>query len=142
MSDKRFFLSWLYSSLAMYSLFYCWHGLLLNDFAALDFPKNAFLLVSLLIYLVIGLGMVFVFSSTKLERWKNNLPLKGLIIGAIIGVILYLFSLVIGISFSKNMSIKYILFDLTWQLIEQGIGGAVIGLCYTYLRKESFSKRT
>ena len=53
--------------------------------------------------------------------------LRGAISGAILGFILFALVTVLGISFTKNINITYIIVDCAWQIAEQIIGGLVIG---------------
>ncbi len=53
--------------------------------------------------------------------------LRGVISGAAVGFILFALVTVLGISFTKNINVTYILVDCAWQIVEQIIGGVIIG---------------
>ena len=38
----RFFISWILTALVMFTLFYYWHGVILNDFKRLNFPLTVY----------------------------------------------------------------------------------------------------
>src|SRR5687768_11411061 len=54
MPNKRFFISWIGSSVVMFALSYLWHGILLNDFKILanTFPLSVFLTFAGIVYLI------------------------------------------------------------------------------------------
>lgn len=54
--------------------------------------------------------------------------LRGVASGFILGFILFAVITVLGISFTKNVNLTYILVDCAWQVAEQILGGLVIGL--------------
>ena len=85
MLTKRFFISWLLSSLLMFLLSYVWHGIFLTDLSRLSYPKALFLFFAAIVYLMIG-------------------------------------------SFSTGSKLENMILDITWQLIEQGMGGLVVGI--------------
>jgi len=53
--DLKFFISWLACSASMFLLSYGWHGFILNDFLKISYPLDIFLIISVLVYLGIGL---------------------------------------------------------------------------------------
>lgn len=124
----RFFISWLLSAVVMYSAFYVWHGLFLNDLERVSFSIPVFLILSALVYLVISFVLYKIYESTFLTQKIHDPLLKGVITGFLLGFCLFAFVTVLGISFTKNISITYILADFVWQISEQIIGGLIIGL--------------
>ncbi len=130
-SIKRFFITWIITSLVMFSISYAWHGIFLNDFSRLTYPKEIFFIFSSIVYLVIGFVVVKVIDSKILERFfHRKLFLEGLIKGMFCGFIFFLIATVIGVSFNPVSGIKNLLFDMGWQIVEQGIGGCTVAIMY------------
>ena len=130
MNTKRFFLAWILSSLIMFGLSYVWHGVFLNDFERLSYPKEIFLTGSVITYLILG----FLVTQLFLMKFPRNIEkkplLRGIIAGVLLGIATYVVSLVIGVSFSSSLTTKYILFDMLWQSIEQMCGGITVAFVY------------
>ena len=130
MSLKGFFLAWLFSALVMLGASYLWHGVILNDIERLNYPKEIYLTGSIITYLILGFVLTKIYLM-KFPRPISKRPmLRGIISGASLGIVAYILSLVIGVSFSSSLTIKNILFDMTWQITEQIIGGIVVGIAY------------
>lgn len=51
-----------------------------------------------------------------------------------LGFFIYLIAFVFGISF-KGSGTEHIVVDFAWQMIEQGIGGGVIGFVYAMAKR-------
>lgn len=130
MTKKGFFLSWLLSSLIMFSLSYLWHGVFLNDLERLSYPKEIFLTGSIITYLILG----FIVTKIYLKKFPKQIAkrplIRGLISGAMLGIATYIVALVIGVSFSNTLTPQYILFDLLWQTVEQTFGGVTVAVVY------------
>lgn len=121
MFKKEFLVIWLLSSVVMLGLSYTWHGVLLND---LDNQPTTFFPLLLVVYLVIGFALTFAYYYVQTKR---VLKYKGLLLGAVFGFFIYLIVYVLGLSL-KNSSQEYlVVFDFLWQMLEQGIGGGIIG---------------
>ena len=133
---KRFFISWILSSVIMFSLSYLWHGVFLTDFSRLNYPKQIFFVFAIIVYLIISLGIVVVFSHNKLDFLKKRPLHKGLLVGAAFGMALYMITLVIGVSFTRTMTLGNILFDCGWQMFEQGVGGVAVGFASVLVSSE------
>ncbi len=134
MLSKRFLISWLASSVAMFILFYVWHGLFLTDFARLSYPKEIFLIFSSFVYLIIGFVVARAIDSKILEKYFKRKPLiKGLISGAVCGFSFFIMATVVGVSFSAGSRIENLLLDVSWQVIEQSIGGLVVGIVHVFV---------
>jgi hypothetical protein len=128
---KRFLISWIITSVVMFILFYVWHGIFLNDFSRLSYPTELFLVFAAITYLIIGFVMVKVFEAKFFEKlFYRRLFLKGLIKGCLCGFMFFIVATVVGVSFNTGAGIKNLLFDLAWQLFEQGVGGIVVSVTY------------
>lgn len=130
MLNKRFLIGWPICAVVMFSASYVWHGVILNDYDRLNYPKSFYLTIAAFVYLFLGALVTRAYSSEIIKKITSAPLAKGLLSGAICGVVIYLIALVIGISFSSTISMKYIIVDLTWQAIEQSIGGLVVGYYY------------
>lgn len=126
---KRFFYTWIISSIGMFLLSYLWHGVILNDFSRLNYPKEIFLLLAALTYIFIGFVVVKIYEAKFFEKLFIHKPIfKGIFKGAICGFIFFLIATVVGVSFNTGSGLKNLAFDATWQVLEQAIGGGIIGL--------------
>lgn len=130
MKIKGFFLSWILSALVMFSLSYLWHGIFLNDFERLSYPKEIFLTGSIITYLILGFLVTKIFLTSFPKPIVKKPFLRGVVSGSLLGCATYVVSLVIGISFSSALTTKYILFDLLWQTFEQMCGGITVAMVY------------
>jgi len=123
----RFFVSWIVAATAMYSAFYVWHGVILNDFKNIQFPHSWFMLLSSIAYLVISFISYRVFE-TKLISKIDNLVVRGIISAMLVSISLFAIMTVLNISFTKNATSFYLMIDFFWQIIEQCFGALFIVL--------------
>jgi hypothetical protein len=131
---KRFYISWIISSLVMFLLSYVWHGIFLTDFSRLTYPKEVFFIAAAFVYLIIG----FVVSkaidvSFLVERFKRKPLLRGLLSGSVCGFFFFLIATVVGVSFSTGSKLENILLDVSWQVIEQALGGIAVGVVHIFV---------
>lgn len=122
--DSGFFMSWLITFIFLYAISYTWHGVLLNDLSRVTYPIEMFLLFVAVVYFVVAFGLNLLIL---LFPYIENKALKGLTIGAAAGMFIYLIAFVFGISFYSNPTLSHILFDLSWQVVEQASAGFVAG---------------
>lgn len=130
---KRYFISLLASSIVMYGLSYCWHGLFLNDYQLIQYPLGIFLAAAAVAYLMIGALLGRLFIAPQLDRVSRHPLLRGPVAGVLTGVAVYVLALVIGVTYNKELDLKFIVMDVVWQAIEQAIGGFVTGLVYMFV---------
>lgn len=136
MFNKKIIFPGLLSTLVMFCLSCLWHGVVLNDFARIQYPMPVFLGFLALLYVVISLLMVV--ASRYLNSPKNNYS-KGAIIGLTTGGIVFLIAFVLGLSFTPNYEPIMALMDFVWQIIEQTSGGLVAAYAITAIeRREAF----
>jgi hypothetical protein len=134
MLTKRFFISWLVASAIMFMLSYAWHGIFLTDYSRLSYPKGIFLIIASFVYLIIGFIVAKAIDIQYLAEKFNRKPiLRGALSGAACGFMFFLIATVVGVSFSTGSKIENLLLDVTWQVIEQGIGGVVVGLAHIFI---------
>jgi len=115
----------LISAAIMFGLSYVWHGVLLNDYVNIRIPMWLYFLLSSIVYVLIALVISILFRFTYIPDAKH----RGLLIGASLGFFIYMIAFVLGVSFSQS-SVSHIAVDFVWQMIEQGVGGVSVGLCY------------
>jgi hypothetical protein len=119
----------------MFTLSYAWHGIVLNDFARLNYSKSVFLVFAAFTYIMIGFVIVKLMEMQFYEDFfMERQLLKGIVTGMICGAVFFLIATVIGVHFNSESGIKNLVFDLAWQLIEQGVGGGVVALVYVVTR--------
>lgn len=121
----RFFLSWIISAIVMFTLFYVWHGVFLNDFKRIQFPIVWFVLFAALTYLIFGAGIYFLYESQVMKK-VSNFILRGLICGVIAGFSLFMIATIVNISLTKHLSLNHLLIDCVWQMTEQAIGAMIV----------------
>lgn len=130
MLSKRFFISWIASSLGMFAAFYMWHGMFLTDFMNLAYPEEIFLVVAAIVYLIVGFILNKVYEIRLLLRFQRKPVLRGVAGGAILGIALFMVTMVMGVSFSGTRTLADLLLDVSWQLVEQSLGGAIVGIVH------------
>lgn len=139
---KQFYASWICSTGAMFGLAYFWHGIVLNDYSLLNYPLGVFLSCTAFVYLIIGFIISYIYRFLTLQKKIRDRFLKGIISGSLVGLVLYIITLVLGISYSKSTSMHNILIDLIWQIIEQTGGGITVSIIhYSIWEDERFLSR-
>lgn len=123
--NSGFFISWIISFVFMYTISYLWHGVLLNDLRRVTYSLDFFLFLVAVVYFIVAFGLTLL-THLLTQLGKNKIK-RGIMIGMPLGMFIYLIAFVFGVSFYTNPSISHILFDLSWQVIEQGLGGVVAG---------------
>jgi hypothetical protein len=124
--NKKFIISWILASLLMFGISYSWHGIYLNDVRTLNYPLTIYLISSAIAYLFIGFLLMRAYTSTFFIHLFRNFFVRGLICGATLGIVLYMTALVLGVTFTKNISLANIIIDISWQVFEQAFGGFFI----------------
>jgi Zn-dependent protease len=133
MNTKRFFLAWILSALVMFSLSYLWHGVFLNDLQRLSYPKEIFLTGSIITYLILGFLVTKIYLMKYPKAIARKPLIRGLISGAALGMCTYIVSLVVGVSFNNSLTLGNILFDFSWQTLEQTSGGVSVAFIYIWI---------
>lgn len=121
----RFFISWILCALVMFSLFYAWHGIFLNDFKRIKFPVSWFVTFAAVTYLIFGAGIFILFESQIMKNIRNVF-IRSLCSGLIAGFSLFMIATVVNISLTKHLSIKHLVVDCLWQMAEQTVGAMVV----------------
>jgi hypothetical protein len=131
MLKKRFFVAWGFSVLVMMVLSFLWHGVILNDFIHVPQPYALFYGLAVLAYILIGFVLTFVFTYLSMGI---GIKMKGGLMGLALGFFIYLIAFVFGVSF-KGSGTEHVVVDFVWQMIEQGIGGGVVGFVYEMAKR-------
>lgn len=137
---RAFLLPWLLASVVMYALSYLWHGIALTDLKELKIPLGLYMVLSALVYLLIGLGVKLAVHHAIVHEWislKRAFPLSSMAIGAAIGFVVYLIVFILGMSFASRDAM-HIAVDILWQMVEQGVGGLMVSLGVIYDMHRSF----
>ena len=138
--QRRILAPWIASTVVMYGLSFLWHGIALNDLSELKIPMGLYVLLSVVVYVVIGLGSTFAMHQAIHHHWigiRQGFPLKGLLLGAVIGFLVYLLAFLFGMSFTDR-KVMHILVDVLWQMVEQGMGGLMVSLGIIYDLHQNF----
>jgi hypothetical protein len=133
-------LPWLWSAITMFALSFLWHGVILKDLQELKIPLTLYLVLSGIVYLLLGLTITVATHKAIEHEWvslKGPFPLMVFLIGAAIGFVVYLLIFVLGMSFAKN-EVVHIVVDILWQMVEQGLGGFVVSLGLIYDMRQRF----
>ena len=63
------------------------------------------------------------------DKYLKRRPIiRGLVAGASCGIAFFMIATVVGVSFSTGSKLENMLLDVIWQLIEQSMGGLVVGI--------------
>lgn len=127
---KRFLIGWIVSSVVMFGLSYCWHGIVLNDYKLSNYPIGIYLIAASIAYIFIGFLVSRAFLLKFFDKISHHPLLRGPAIGFACGLLVYIIATVVHVNFTKELDIKYLVLDITWQGIEQAVGGLVIGIVY------------
>lgn len=136
MFNSRFYFGWLLSAVLMYLAFYLFHGVITNDILKLSIPKTLFLSVAAVVYLIVAFGMSLLFKSTSLKKNIKKPFRRSLLIGILTALFMYGVAFTVGISFSFKVTMLNLLVDVSWQLVEQGVGAFFIALANTLFYRE------
>jgi hypothetical protein len=122
----------------MYGLSYIWHGMVLNDFLKLSYPKDLFLSLAAVVYF--GVALFITVLTYMLKRIKDSFK-WGIAIGASVGIFMYAIALLLGLSFNTQIDLTHLAVDVAWQTFEQGMGGLMCGWIYRtlYLKEKRLS---
>ncbi|MCB0795469.1 MAG: hypothetical protein KDB88_12090 [Flavobacteriales bacterium] len=131
---RGFLVPWSLSAVVMYGLSYLWHGVILRDFHELTIPVGLYLALAGLVYLIIGAVLTVAVHQAIIHEWvnlKKAFPLHAMLIGAIVGFVVYLFVFILGLSFADH-AVIHVVVDILWQMVEQALGGLMVSLGIIY----------
>lgn len=127
MNVKKLALATLAGGAAMWLLAGLWHKLIMAQFYAHETEAThegtGIILVA---YLVLGVLMAYMYPL----GYKGGRPaVEGLRFGIVIGL-LWVFPHELAMAGAHGESILYVLKNAAWHVVEQGVGGIVVGLIY------------
>jgi hypothetical protein len=137
---RRILVPWLLSAVVMCGISYLWHGIALTDLREIKIPVWLYLVISGLVYLGIGLVITVAMHlciRSDLISIKRGFPLKGAVLGSLLGFAVYMVAFLFGMSFTSH-KLAHILADVLWQMLEQGIGGVLVSFGIIYDLHQSF----
>ena len=132
---KRFIIGWILTTLVMFGLSYLWHGIFLYGYAMISYPMWIYLTAASIAYMFIGFLVSRSFLLPFFDKISRHPLLRGPAVGFACGVLVYIVATVVHVTFNKDMDLKYLLLDITWQGIEQAFGGFVVGLVYMFVHE-------
>jgi hypothetical protein len=130
---KRFMIAWITSAVVMFGCSYLWHGVVLNDYARISYPRGIFLIAAACVYLFMAFLLTRLYHIRLLDKISFHPLVRGPLAGAVTGLMVYMMAIVVGVTASYGADFQYMLFDVIWQVIEQSIGGLVTGLVFFFI---------
>jgi phosphotransferase system glucose/maltose/N-acetylglucosamine-specific IIC component len=91
---------------------------------------------------MIGFVLVKLFSSETMVNLIRHFFLRGVAVGAASGLLLYMVALVLGVTFTKSITITSIIVDVPWQIFEQMVGGFIISTVYALIYEPILMNRS
>jgi len=139
MLQRKFYTSWFGSSLVMGAMSFAWHGVVLTDFQFLIVPALYATLAGISFYALAG--FVLAYGASHFEIAKRSFSKRygrSLMMGALLGFLVYLAFLVTGFTFSPAFDMPNLMMDASWQMFEQAVGGATFVGIYSFMTKMEF----
>ena len=127
MNIKKLVLATLAGGVTMWLLAGLWHTLLMAKFYAgeTDATHEGTGII-FLAYMVLSILMTYIYAL----GYKGGRPIvEGLRFGVVIGL-LWVFPHGLAMAGAHGNSISYVFKNAAWHIVEQGIGGIIIGLVY------------
>lgn len=138
---RRFIiLPWLLSSAVMFGLSYLWHGQVLSDLQEVRVPLPLYFILAAVVYLILGLTLTMGVHKAVQSEWislKRAFPFTSMLLGAVLGFVVYLVIFVLGMSFAKSGAVHMVV-DALWQMMEQALGGLTVSLGIIYDMHQRF----
>jgi hypothetical protein len=126
MNIKKLILATLASGFTMWVVAGVWHNLIMANIYREVTAKHEGIGVLLIAYFILAFFMAYLFSRI----YKGGSYLKeGLLLGAIIGII-WVFPHELAMAAAHGEPLLYVFKNALWHMVEQGIGGLVVGLVY------------
>ena len=130
MNAKKIILAWLAAFVVTFALAGLWHQVLLVDFYKVNTEALAREEINILFVVLGQLILTFLMAFIYPIGYKGGSPIKeGFKFGALIGFI-WILPLSLIMHGIWTVPLNSVLVDSGWHIIEEGIGGIVIGLVY------------
>ncbi len=124
----RFFVSWIVGAIVMYVAFYFWHGIFLDELSRINYSRGLFFIFAALSYLVISFLLFRIYEMKALKKYISNMFLRGLVAGVLLAGVVFVVTRVTGVGIGTSVTLKHLLLDVSWQTIEQCVGGIIMAL--------------
>jgi uncharacterized membrane protein YvlD (DUF360 family) len=127
MNYKKLIIATVVTGFSMWVISGLWHNLILANFYASETEaSHEGIGILLIAYLILALIMSYIYPL----GYKGGRPIvEGLRFGALIGL-LWVFPHELAMVGAHGDSILYVFKNAVWHMVEQGIGGIIIGLIY------------
>lgn len=126
MNMKKFVLATVVGGFGMWVLSGLWHNLIVPAFYSETGATHEGIGILLVAYLVLSLLMAYMYPLV----YEGGRPIiEGLKFGMVIGV-LWVFPHELAMAGAHGDSISYVFKNAAWHLVEQGVGGIIIGFVY------------
>ena len=127
MNYKKLILATLATAFVMWATAGVWHNLIVANYYARETGASHDGIGAIIIaYVILGLFMSYMYPL----GYKGGKPvLEGLRFGVIIGI-LWVFPHELAMVGAHGESLSYVIRNGLWHIVEQGLGGIVLGLIY------------
>ncbi len=136
MNLKKFVQATLTGSITMWLLAGLWHEVIMAAFYTKETQAtHEGTGIIFLAYIVLGMLMAYIYPL----GYKGGKPtIEGLKFGVVIGL-LWVFPHELAMAGAHGESISYVIKNAVWHMVEQGVGGIVIGLIYARIKTKTES---
>ncbi|MBW1767655.1 MAG: hypothetical protein JRF49_07320 [Deltaproteobacteria bacterium] len=126
MNLKKLFLATLSGGFGMWVIAGIWHNLIMAKLYESVHATHEGLGLLLVAYFILALLMSYIYPL----GYKGGKPIwEGLRFGIVIGI-LWVFPHGLAMAGAHGDSISYVFKNAAWHMVEQGLGGIIIGLIY------------
>jgi len=125
-NPKRIILSVLLCGFGMWVVAGLWHNLILPSLYEDTHATHEGIFLMLVSYFVLAGFMVYLYPY--LFKGDKRI-MRGLKLGVFIGI-LWIFPYTFTMAGAHETSIVYVFKNTVWHMVEQGIGGVIVGLVY------------
>lgn len=127
----------------MFFMSFTLHGVLLTDFLKTytyfsSLEESKFYLIVGTMYFIMAVILAVIYKLF-LKLSKHPISHGGLL-GVSLGIFVFLILQLSGLPLFQSKELEHVAFNLFWQLLEQGIGGMVIGYIYKILNDHQTKK--
>ncbi len=132
MNIRKFILATIAGGVTMWIVAGIWHNLIMANLYKETHATHEGIGIMLVAYIVLALIMVYMYPL----GYKGGKPvIEGLRFGMIIGILWVFPHELVMTGAHDGKSIIYVFKNAGWHMIEQGIGGIIIGLIYGRVKK-------
>lgn len=141
MKTKNFILAWFSAFVVCFALGYAWHEYFMADFYIEHSERLRNPAIDIRVFAVAYIIVTFLMTFLYTNWQKSKRPLiDGLLLGLVTGLLWSLPAPLIDVAYGVGVSLGGIFIDSGWQMLEEGVGGAVMAWSYQYLSLRSKTK--